>query len=146
LDSFPSGLCDVPGRCRKRRCRGAWRSWQQCVAGRGKRGPTARTCLCDERHGIDRERAMSLVERPMMNLDEAIRLRRSVRGFLPREVPEATLHEVFALAPCAPSNCNVQPWTPHVVSGEKLRRLREALVAAGMRDDPIKPDWPADGK
>ena len=82
----------------------------------------------------------------MMNLDEAIRLRRSVRGFLPREVPEATLHEIFALAQCAPSNCNVQPWTPHVVSGEKLQRLRDALVAAGMRDDPIKPDWPADGK
>ena len=38
----------------------------------------------------------------MMNVDEAIRLRRSVRGFLPREVPEATLHEVFALAQCAP--------------------------------------------
>ena len=82
----------------------------------------------------------------MMNLDEAIRLRRSVRGFLPREVPEVTLHEIFALAQCAPSNCNVQPWTPHVVSGEKLQRLRDALVAAGMRDDPIKPDWPADGK
>lgn len=82
----------------------------------------------------------------MINVDEAIRLRRSVRGFLPREVPEATLREVFALAQCAPSNCNVQPWAPHVVSGEKLRRLREALVAAGTRDEPIKPDWPADGK
>lgn len=81
-----------------------------------------------------------------MNLDEAIRLRRSVRGFLPREVPQETLREVFALAQFAPSNCNVQPWTPHVVSGDKLRRLREALVAAGMRDEPIKPDWPADGK
>jgi nitroreductase len=89
---------------------------------------------------------MSLVERPVMNVDEAIRLRRSVRGFLPREVSEATLREIFALAQYSPSNCNVQPWTPHVVSGEKLKRLRDALVAAGMRDDPIKPDWPADGK
>ena len=89
---------------------------------------------------------MSMAERPMMNVDEAIRLRRSVRGFLPREVPEATLREVFMLAQLAPSNCNVQPWMPHVVSGEKLRRLREVLVAAGMRDEPIKPDWPADGK
>src|SRR5882724_5086765 len=32
------------------------------------------------------------------------------------------------------------------VSGEALKRLREALVAAGMRDQPIKPDWPADAK
>ena len=27
-----------------------------------------------------------------------------------------------------------------------LKRLREALVDAGMRDEPIKPDWPADTK
>ena len=81
-----------------------------------------------------------------MGVDEAIRLRRSVRGFLRREVPEAILREVFTLAQCAPSNCNVQPWVPHVVSGDKLKRLREVLVAAGMRDEPIKPDWPADGK
>jgi nitroreductase len=89
---------------------------------------------------------MSLHERPVMNVDEAVRRRRSVRGFLPDEIPEATLREVFELAQWSPSNCNVQPWTPHVVSGEALKRLREALVAAGMRDQPIKPDWPADAK
>ena len=53
-----------------------------------------------------------------MSVDEAIRRRRSVRGFLPDEVPEATIREVFELAQLAPSNCNVQPWTPHVVSGD----------------------------
>jgi nitroreductase len=89
---------------------------------------------------------MSMHERPVMNIDEAIRRRRSVRGFLPDEVPEATLREVFELAQWSPSNCNVQPWIPHVVSGDALKRLREALVAAGMREQPIKPDWPADGK
>jgi nitroreductase len=89
---------------------------------------------------------MSARETPVLTVDEAIRRRRSVRAFLPDELPEATLREVFALAQWAPSNCNVQPWTPHVVSGEALRRLREALVDAGMRDEPIKPDWPADGK
>ena len=89
---------------------------------------------------------MSARDKPSMSVDEAIRRRRSVRGFLPDEVPEATLREVFELAQWAPSNCNVQPWTPHVVSGSALRRLREALVAAGTRDEPIKPDWPADGK
>jgi nitroreductase len=81
-----------------------------------------------------------------MSVDEAIRRRRSVRGFRPEEVPEATMREVFELAQWAPSNCNVQPWTPHVVSGEALKRLRDALVDAGMRDEPIRPDWPADGK
>ena len=33
-------------------------------------------------------------ERPAMTIDEAIRRRRSVRGFLPHDVPEATLREV----------------------------------------------------
>ena len=82
---------------------------------------------------------MNVHERPAMTIDEAIRHRRSVRGFLPDEVAEATLREVFELAQWSPSNCNVQPWTPHVVSGEALQRLRAALVAAGMRDEPIKP-------
>jgi nitroreductase len=89
---------------------------------------------------------MSLRKRSVMSLDEAVRLRRSVRGFLPDEVPEATLRELFELAQRAPSNCNVQPWTPHVVSGAKLKTLREALVEAGVRDEPIQPDWPAEGK
>jgi nitroreductase len=81
-----------------------------------------------------------------MSVDAAIRGRRSVRGFLSDEVPEALMREIFELAQRAPSNCNVQPWTPHVVSGEVLRRLRDALVAAGMQDTVPKPDWPADGK
>lgn len=80
-----------------------------------------------------------------MTLDDAIRARRSVRAFLPREVPEATLHEVLTLAQWAPSNCNVQPWLPHVVSGPALARLGEALVAAGAANQPYDPDWPADG-
>jgi len=89
---------------------------------------------------------MSLHEQRALTVDEAIRRRRSVRGFLPDEVPEATLKEVFALAQLSPSNCNVQPWIPHVVSGPALRRLRDALVEAGMRDEPINADFAADRK
>ncbi len=82
----------------------------------------------------------------MMTVDQAILERRSVRGFLPREVPQSMLDEVFAVAQRAPSNCNVQPWVPHVVSGDALRRLSAALVEAGEQGQPIAPDWPADGK
>lgn len=89
---------------------------------------------------------MSLHEQRALTVDEAIRRRRSVRGFLPDEVPEATLREVFALAQLSPSNCNVQPWIPHVVSGPALRRLSDALVEAGMRDQTLKPDFEADRK
>jgi nitroreductase len=89
---------------------------------------------------------MSMHEKAAMSLDEAIRRRRSVRGFLPDEAPEATLREVFELAQWAPSNCNVQPWAPHIVSGAALRRLRDAMVDAGMRDLPINPDFSADSR
>jgi hypothetical protein len=81
-----------------------------------------------------------------MTVDEAILERRSVRGFLPMEVPDALLHEVFELAQRAPSNCNVQPWVPHVVSGVALKRLRDELVQAGIDHVPPNPDWPADGR
>ncbi len=89
---------------------------------------------------------MSLHEPRALSFDDVIRRRRSVRGFLADEVPEATLREVFALAQLSPSNCNVQPWIPHVVSGPALRRLSDALVEAGLRDQPLNADFEADRK
>lgn len=82
----------------------------------------------------------------MLSVDQAILQRRSVRGFLPDEVPQHTLEEIFEIAQRAPSNCNVQPWEPRVVSGGALKRLRTALVEAGRRAAPIQPDWPAESK
>ena len=78
----------------------------------------------------------------MLSVDEAILQRRSVRGFLPGEVPQEILDEVFEIAQRAPSNCNVQPWVPHVVSGDALKRLRTALVDAGRSGLPLaRDDW-----
>ena len=54
----------------------------------------------------------------MLSTADAIRARRSVRGFLPKPVPAKTLHAVFELAQWAPSNCNTQPWITQVASGE----------------------------
>ena len=76
-----------------------------------------------------------------MDVDDAIRQRRSVRGFLPHEVPDAVLREVFELAQFAPSGCNVQPWIPHVVRGASLARLRAALLQVGAARVPPSPDW-----
>ena len=47
---------------------------------------------------------------PQMSLVDAVRSRRSVRGYLPDPVPAALLQQIFELAQWAPSNCNVQPW------------------------------------
>lgn len=79
-----------------------------------------------------------------MTLDEAVRNRRSVRGFLPESIPDAVLREVLELAQLTPSNCNVQPWLVHVVSGQTLSVLRDALVDAASAGLPTNPDFPAD--
>ena len=54
--------------------------------------------------------------------------RRSIRGFLPREVEPALLEQVFATAATAPSNCNTQPWQCHVVSGALRDRLSKIFM------------------
>lgn len=77
----------------------------------------------------------------MPDFDAVLRARRSVRGYRPDPVPEAVQAEIFALAALAPSNCNIQPWQVHVISGESLRALGRALVAAAGAP---RPDVPMD--
>lgn len=59
--------------------------------------------------------------------DQIVRARRSVRGFKPEQVAPATLRAIFDTARWAPSNCNVQPWTTHLVSGDALRKLGQSM-------------------
>ena len=66
----------------------------------------------------------------MYDLDQSIRERRSVRGFLPKPVPRDVLEQVLGLAQHAPSNCNVQPWRVYIASGDALEELRTALIQA----------------
>jgi nitroreductase len=80
----------------------------------------------------------------IMPLDEAIQNRRSVRGFKSDEVPEDKQREVFALAQLAPSNCNIQPWINHVVSGNSLRDLGRKMVEAARAGIPPDPDFTSD--
>lgn len=77
----------------------------------------------------------------IMSLEEAIRRRRSVRGFLPTPVPEKTLKAIFELAQLAPSNCNVQPWQVFVASGKTRDELRERMVQHATTGVPVNPDF-----
>ncbi len=82
---------------------------------------------------------------PAMTLAEAIRSRRSVRGFLDKPVPEETLKNIFDLAQQAPSNCNIMPWKVYVASGEKRNQISEELVktvSAGNLPSPEFPETP----
>lgn len=71
------------------------------------------------------------------------RERRAVRGFLPQPVPQATLEAIFRTAQFAPSNCNVQPWRVHVVSGNMANRMRTTLQAAAASSAPFERDYPS---
>jgi nitroreductase len=72
-----------------------------------------------------------------MNVDaahayaELVGRRRSVRAYLPQPLPEALIRGILATAQQAPSNCNVQPWQVHIVSGAARERLAAAMYAEG---------------
>lgn len=70
--------------------------------------------------------------------------RRSIRAFKSDPVSREIIDSVFAPALRAPSNCNTQPWFVHIVTGEKLERLREVLPPAFIAGD-VAPDFPYDG-
>ena len=61
-------------------------------------------------------------------LDRLLTARRSCRGYLPDEVPRATIEQVLAAAQHTASWCNTQPWNVHVVSGEAKQALSKAAV------------------
>ena len=76
-----------------------------------------------------------------ITLMEAVKQRRSVRGFLDKEVPEDTLKAIFELAQQAPSNCNIQPWHVYVASGDVKNALREKMVQNVMQGVPFNFDY-----
>ena len=79
------------------------------------------------------------------DLERLIRARRSVRGFRPDPVPDALILRAFMVAQWAPSNCNTQPWTTHIVSGAAAERMRSALHDAAASRQPPTPDQPLTG-
>jgi nitroreductase len=65
-----------------------------------------------------------------LSFKEVVHRRKSCRGFLPTPVPADIITSVLDDARQAPSNCNTQPWVTHIVSGDKLRELSDAILAA----------------
>jgi LAO/AO transport system ATPase len=63
-------------------------------------------------------------------VDRAIATRRSVRAFLPRPVPRATVAQILAVASRAPSGTNTQPWRVRVLAGAPKEQLERAVAAA----------------
>ena len=77
-----------------------------------------------------------------ISLINALKERRSVRGFKPERVPEQDIQEILELAQLSPSNCNTQPWRTLLASGDACTQLREQMVTAFTEGVAPNPDFP----
>jgi nitroreductase len=66
-----------------------------------------------------------------MELEEAIRTRRTHKAYFPEPIERETLDELFELARWAPNHHLTNPWRFRVLGPQALERLKEAL------DDPV---------
>lgn len=80
-----------------------------------------------------------------MEITQAIRERKSIRGFKSEPVPKETIKEILTTAVRSPSSRNTQPWHITVVTGKALDDIRQgnlemlAVAAPG-------PERPLEGK
>ncbi len=63
-------------------------------------------------------------------VDQALTSRRSVRAFLPEDVPRATIEHLLTVAARSASGTNIQPWQVHVLTGAAKSRFCTAVVTA----------------
>jgi nitroreductase len=82
-----------------------------------------------------------------MDLIEAVKKRKSIRGYKRDPVPKAVLEQILELASRAPSAMNTQPWEFTVLTGdivENLRRSNVELLNSGAPPGPehVVVDWP----
>jgi predicted oxidoreductase (fatty acid repression mutant protein) len=61
----------------------------------------------------------------VMDIIEAIRTRKSIRGYKPDPVPKEVLRDIMDIATRAPSSMNTQPWEVTIVAGEVLDRRKQ---------------------
>jgi nitroreductase len=75
-----------------------------------------------------------------MDVESAIRGRRSARKYKPEPVAEKTVREILDEGRWAPSWANTQPWSIYVVSGEALEKLKAANRKKAQAGEPSTPD------
>tara|TARA_Y100001958_G_scaffold159484_1_gene161204 strand:- start:3170 stop:3883 length:714 start_codon:yes stop_codon:yes gene_type:complete len=72
----------------------------------------------------------------MMNYDDVVLGRRSIRGYQNKPVPQALIREILALAMRSPSSMNTQPWNFTVVSGATLDKIRAGNTERNLAGVP----------
>src|ERR1700761_1803926 len=80
--------------------------------------------------------------RAVMDFEELVHTRKSVRGFKTDPVPRAVIEEIIEIAKRAPSSMNTQPWHIHVLTGAPLgqvrrRNMEEMMAGANPQRDIV---------
>jgi len=70
----------------------------------------------------------------ILDVEEALTSRHSIRAFLPKPVPRELLERVLAVASRAPSGTNTQPWKVYVLTGAAKEALSQRV--RDIYDDP----------
>lgn len=78
-----------------------------------------------------------------MDVIEAIRTRKSIRGYKRDPVPQELLRKVIEIATRAPSGMNTQCWEVTVLSGEPLENIRKGHVEMLTSGKSPNPDYKA---
>ena len=76
-----------------------------------------------------------------MNVSEAVRERRSVRGFLDKEVPMDVLKDLALTSARAATGGNIQPWHIDIVTGTKMDELKAIMRGKLERRETEKPGY-----
>lgn len=82
-----------------------------------------------------------------MDVIEAVKKRKSIRGYKPDPVSKQVLEQILQLAGRAPSAMNTQPWEFTVLTGEVLENVRRSnvdLLRSGVPPNPehVVTAWP----
>jgi len=78
-----------------------------------------------------------------MYVVEAIKLRKSIRGYKADPVPKEILSEILEIATRSPSAMNTQPWEFTVIGGEVLEEIKRANIEMLEAGVPLNPGVPA---
>ena len=82
-----------------------------------------------------------------MDVIEAVKKRKSIRGYKPDPVPRQVLEQILESASRAPSAMNTQPWEFTMLTGEVLKTVRRSnveLLNSGVPPNPehVVVGWP----
>ncbi|MDY6844022.1 MAG: nitroreductase [Thermodesulfobacteriota bacterium] len=65
-----------------------------------------------------------------MDIKEAIKMRKSIRGYKADPIPKDILHALLEISLRSPSAMNTQPWEIAVITGEPLENIRKGTIEA----------------